>query len=124
MADWTSIAEKFQKCVNAREIVSVSSDRFSSFSSRQLQALYRLHTTINKNKALFNLQLAATHIAFILDHDSDGKVGEVSTQVLLLFNKGPGRSRSCGFFGRASGFGCHQVRLNGDFILSIDLFCL
>lgn len=75
---------------------------------------------MNGNKPLFNLQLAATHIAFMLDHDSDGKVGEVSPHVLLSFNKGPGRPRSSGFFGRSSGFG-RQVRLNGAFIPSDDL---
>ena len=40
------------------------------------------------NMPLFNLQLAATHVAFMLDHDSSGKVRDVSSylNVMLTWN--------------------------------------
>ena len=48
--------------------------------AHQLQELFKLQSGMNTNKILVNLQLAATHIAFMIqkqteDHaDSDGTV--------------------------------------------------
>jgi len=76
IADWTSTAEKFRKSFNTRKNADSSSMTFTTFTSRQVYALYHLHTTIQNNKPLFNLQLAATHVAFMLDHESGGNVRE------------------------------------------------
>jgi len=40
---------------------------FKNHASRELYALYNLHTNAATDRSLFNLQLAATHIAFMLD---------------------------------------------------------
>ena len=47
---------------------------FDTYASRQLYALYNLKTAESGHKQLFNLQLAATHLAFMLDHDPARKV--------------------------------------------------
>ncbi|KIM38064.1 hypothetical protein M413DRAFT_13028 [Hebeloma cylindrosporum] len=73
-ADWTLAAVGFQKGVDSRMAMAATQPAFETHSSRQLYALYNLHTIVKNNKPLFNLQLAATHIAFMLDHDSSGKV--------------------------------------------------
>lgn len=78
MADWTGVADKFHKAFNSKKLKGKSSTTFNTLASRQVSALYQLHTSMNSNKALFNLQLAATHIAFMLDHDSDGQVGIIN----------------------------------------------
>ncbi|KIM35727.1 hypothetical protein M413DRAFT_32284 [Hebeloma cylindrosporum] len=73
VGDWTSIASKFHDRFVARMRQTKSTATFTTFASRQVHALFHLDSTIKNNKQLFNLQLAATHLAFILDHDSDGK---------------------------------------------------
>lgn len=45
-----------------------------------------MHNIMSSNKPLFNLQLAATHIAFMLDHESNGKVQIIFISVLVPYN--------------------------------------
>lgn len=78
MADWKSVAERFHKSFNSKVLQVKSPLTFNSLASRQVSALYQLHTSMNNSKALFNLQLAATHLAFMLDHDSNEQVGSMN----------------------------------------------
>ena len=68
---------------------------FEGHGSRALYALYSLHMTIATNRPLFNLQLAATHVAFMLDSDPSQDVGNSMFILHCLFkvNQGsPGSS--------------------------------
>ncbi|KAF8814522.1 hypothetical protein BYT27DRAFT_7250018 [Phlegmacium glaucopus] len=38
---------------------------------KQLHALFQLHSNIAADKSLFNMQLPAMHIVFMLDHNPD-----------------------------------------------------
>ena len=46
----------------------------SDIPAEQLHALYRLHSGMNVNKGLIDLQLAATHISFMLQQQSEENV--------------------------------------------------
>jgi hypothetical protein len=48
---------------------------FQDHSSRGLYALYNLQNDIAIRRPLFSLQLAATHVAFMLDSDPSQNVG-------------------------------------------------
>jgi hypothetical protein len=48
---------------------------FQDHGSRGLYALYSLNNNIAMHRPLFNLQLAATHVAFMLDCDPSRDVG-------------------------------------------------
>lgn len=48
---------------------------FEDHGSRGLYALYKLQNNISLNRPLFNLQLAATHVAFMLDSSAGRNVG-------------------------------------------------
>ena len=50
---------------------------FDTQASRQLYALYNLHIDMAMYKPLFNLQLVATHVAFMLDHDPSRNVSKL-----------------------------------------------
>ncbi|KIM48496.1 hypothetical protein M413DRAFT_22979 [Hebeloma cylindrosporum] len=73
-ADWMLAAVGFQKGIDSRMSMANAQPAFETHSSCQLYVLYNLHSIVKNNKPLFNLQLAATHIAFMLDHDSSGNV--------------------------------------------------
>jgi hypothetical protein len=46
----------------------------SDLPTRQLHALFQLHSDITVSKTLVNMQLAATHIAFMLDRQTKARV--------------------------------------------------
>jgi hypothetical protein len=48
---------------------------FEDHGSRGLYALFKLQNNMAINKSLFNLQLAATHVAFMLDSSPGHNVG-------------------------------------------------
>jgi len=43
----------------------------SHILTKQLHALFQLHSNINVNRGLVNMQLAATHMSFMLDKNSE-----------------------------------------------------
>ena len=55
----------------AKSIMNVDS---SDLPTHQLHALYRLHSDITVNKTLVNMQLAATHIAFMVQPQTNTSV--------------------------------------------------
>lgn len=57
--------------------MSVTPTTFEDHASRGLYALYNLQNNMATNKPLFNLQLAATHVAFMLDCDPAQNVGSL-----------------------------------------------
>lgn len=75
LTDWTSILKSFHRLLKNQRTMRKSPATFDTLVSRQLYALYDLHTSMVTSKPLFNLQLAATHVAFMLDHDTQEKVG-------------------------------------------------
>ena len=52
----------------------------------QLHALFKLNSALAVDKALFNLQLAATHISFMLSHNSEEPVCDFTPFVHHAFN--------------------------------------
>jgi len=76
LADWTSIAKTFHRLVQTQTFMSTPPPTFQTPASRQLYALYNLHINMATYKPLFNLQLAATHVAFMLDHDPKRNVSD------------------------------------------------
>jgi len=83
------IAEKFCNQYNASNLKKTSSPTFTKFSSHQVHALYQLKHTIKTCKPLFNLQLAATHLAFMLDHDSNAKVKDMAIRTSMILIRKP-----------------------------------
>jgi len=83
LKDWTAVLQKFQHNLSAptaNENLAISS---LDFPTQQLHALYDLHRNMGADKALFNMQLAATHISFMLHHNSE----EIVSSVLQNFSK-------------------------------------
>jgi hypothetical protein len=66
LEDWTVPLKKFRQ--NYTNSVAESNMDGSPFNlpARQLQELLKLHSGTNINKILINLQLAATHVAFMV----------------------------------------------------------
>jgi len=58
----------------------------SDLPAQQLQALFQLHSDTNVNKTLVNLQLAATHIAFMVQQQIEEHVSH-STVTSLCYIK-------------------------------------
>ena len=52
----------------------------------QLHVLFKLNSGLAADKALFNLQLAATHISFMLSHNSEEPVHGFTPFVYYAFN--------------------------------------
>ena len=57
-----------------------SSDR--DLPARQLHALFNLHSNLNVNKTLINMQLAATHIAYMVQKQTEAHVCRFSVPSL------------------------------------------
>jgi hypothetical protein len=74
MADWKAVARKFEKAFKSKQVKKNLFSTCNALAPRQVSVLFDMHTAMNSHKALFNLQLAATHIAFMLDSDSTGQV--------------------------------------------------
>jgi hypothetical protein len=65
-ANWTAILKKFRLNFISSKTDIETDESASNLPTQQLQALFRLHSNMNVDKSLINLQLAATHISFML----------------------------------------------------------
>ena len=66
--DWTLVLKKFrQNFTNSKSVSHIDAETESSdLLAHQLQKLFELHSDLNANKTLINMQLAATHIAYMV----------------------------------------------------------
>ena len=83
LEDWTLILQKFHHNFTVSKPNTTVDVPMTDLPTQQLHALFQLHSNINDEKSLVNLQLAATHIAFMLELKS-GK--NVSYYNLLFSN--------------------------------------
>lgn len=67
----------FQARNDSQAVIVASPD----LPTRQLHALFKLNSGLAADKALFNLQLAATHISFMLSHSSEEPVSNLAAFV-------------------------------------------
>ena len=74
MADWKAVARNFEKVFKSKQVKKNLFLTCNVLAPCQVSVLFDIHTVMNNHKALFNLQLAATHIAVMLDSDSTGQV--------------------------------------------------
>lgn len=58
-------------------------DYTSDIRKKQLQALFQLHANMGADKGLFNLQLAAAHISFMLQYSSETIVRSLLIRVII-----------------------------------------
>jgi hypothetical protein len=72
--DWTLICKKFRRNMNVRNTQLNKTVAVDNLPGRHLQVLFDIHCGIAGDKSLFNLQLAATHISFMLNHESNEMV--------------------------------------------------
>jgi hypothetical protein len=73
-ANWTAILKKFRLNFISSKTDIETDESASNLPTQQLQALYRLHSNMNVDKSLINLQLAATHISFMLQQHAEKNV--------------------------------------------------
>ena len=73
-ANWTAILNKFRlNFISSKASIEID-EAASNLPTQQLQALFRLHSNMNVDKSLINLQLAATHISFMMQLNSKENV--------------------------------------------------
>jgi hypothetical protein len=72
--NWTGILKKFRLNFMASKTNIETDESASNHPTQQLRALFRLHSNMNVDKSLINLQLAATHISFMLQLHTNRKV--------------------------------------------------
>lgn len=68
LEDWTSILKKFRK--HNRRNQQTPGCPILNTHGQNLQALFNLQSGLAGTKSLYNLQLAATHLCFMLNHES------------------------------------------------------
>jgi hypothetical protein len=84
-ANWTGILKKFRlNFTSSKRDVETDESASSNLPTQQLRALFRLHSNMNVDKSLINLQLAATHISFMLQLHTNQKVRPKRFLLILL----------------------------------------
>jgi hypothetical protein len=79
--DWTATVQKFRRNVSTRHKRIIPIDSTSNIRIRQLHALFQLHTDMGADKALFNMQLVAAQISFMLHYTSENIVKPVPLSI-------------------------------------------
>lgn len=84
LENWTTILQKFRlNLANSKANTSINVTA-SDLTTRQLHALFQLHSNLNVNKSLVNIQLAATHISFMLQEQCEPHVRSHKLESLSL----------------------------------------
>ena len=73
-ANWTTTLKKFKRNYIVYDTDFNDIEEVSNLPGQQLNALFHLHTSMDVNKSLINIQLAATHISFMLESQSEENV--------------------------------------------------
>jgi hypothetical protein len=73
-ANWTTILKKFRLNFISSQTDIETDETASNLPTKQLLALFQLHSNMNVDKSLINLQLAATHISFMLEFQASENV--------------------------------------------------
>lgn len=69
--DWTLTVQKFCQNFSMHENKVLPISSTSDLRKKQLHALFHLHANIGADKGLFNMQLAAAQMSFMLQYSSE-----------------------------------------------------
>ena len=69
--DWTLTLQKFRRNFSTRQKRIFPINFTSDLRVKHLHALFHLHTDMSADKSLFNMQLAAAQISFMLQYTSE-----------------------------------------------------
>ena len=84
LENWTAIVHKFRHNFSNSKANLAMNITTSDLPTHQLHALFQLHSNMNVNKTLINLQLAATHISFMMQRQIKEDVGCRNFNIVLL----------------------------------------
>ncbi|KAF8813075.1 hypothetical protein BYT27DRAFT_7207231 [Phlegmacium glaucopus] len=71
LEDWPLVLEKFRHNFSMRKKQTPLDAAGTDLPTKHLHALFRLHSNMAADKSLFNMQLAVTHISFMLQYKSE-----------------------------------------------------
>jgi hypothetical protein len=74
LENWTLILQKFRHSFINSKSKSTANVAPPDLPAHQLHELFQLHSDMTVNKTLINMQLAATHIAFMLQQQTKAHV--------------------------------------------------